>query len=102
MQIRSLKISKEIQKILSLQILKSPAFITILNVKMSKNLKNAMIFFSLFGPEELCKKTLHWIKFNSASLQHMLSQNLKIRHTPNLSWYFVNNKNEGSIINKII
>ena len=72
MNFRCNKVSKEIKKVLSLNILNFSTLVTIIDVKVSPNLREASVFFSIFGPEELCQKTLQQLKANSSSLQYIV------------------------------
>ncbi|MBH1988642.1 MAG: 30S ribosome-binding factor RbfA [Myxococcaceae bacterium] len=86
MSIRMERVGTEIQKVLSSQLLKTPAFLTILEVKVSPDLSSAEIYFSLFGSEAQCHETILFLEDRKKALRMEVGKQVKLRLTPELIW----------------
>jgi ribosome-binding factor A len=59
-------------------------FVTILEVKMSEDLKTAKVLYSIFGDEEAKSKTVNALKRSKGYIKFLLGQRIKLRYTPEL------------------
>ncbi|MES2504985.1 MAG: 30S ribosome-binding factor RbfA [Myxococcota bacterium] len=86
MSIRPKRVGSEIQKVLSAKLLKTPAFLTILDVEVTPDLSAAKVFFSLFGSDEKCQQTLVYLEQEKKALRQEIGRQVKLRLTPELIW----------------
>jgi ribosome-binding factor A len=59
-------------------------FVTILEVKMTEDLKTAKVFFSIYGTEEEKKKTTEALNRSKGYIKFLLGKRIKLRYTPDL------------------
>jgi ribosome-binding factor A len=59
-------------------------FVTILEVKMTEDLKTAKVFFSIYGTEEEKKKTMEALNRSRGYIKFLLGKRIKLRYTPDL------------------
>ncbi len=80
------RIASEVRKVLSTRLLKTPAILTILKVKLNSDLSVAKIYFSLFGSNLQCDETLKFLDIERKNLRKEVGNRLKLRITPELKW----------------
>ena len=61
-------------------------FVTILEVKMSEDLKNAKIYCSVYGSDEEKKKTLEALRRSKSYIRFLIGQRLTLRYTPEINF----------------
>ena len=78
-------IREEISSIIQRDI-KDPGigFVTILEVKMSEDLKIAKVFCSVYGDEETKQKTVEALKRSKGYVRFLLGKRIKLRYTPEI------------------
>ncbi|HOE18536.1 MAG TPA: 30S ribosome-binding factor RbfA [Syntrophorhabdaceae bacterium] len=91
MRYRRLRIQDLLREEISLIIqrdLKDPGvgFVTILDVKMSEDLKTAKVMCSIYGSDEEKKKTLAALKRSRGYVKFLLGQRVKLKYTPDVSF----------------
>jgi ribosome-binding factor A len=59
-------------------------FITVIDVKMSDDLKNAKILISIYGDETEKKNTIEALKRSKGYIKFLLGQRVKLRSMPDL------------------
>jgi ribosome-binding factor A len=59
-------------------------FVTILEVKMSEDLKTAKVLYSIFGDDEAKVKTAEALKRSRGYIKFLLGQRIKLRSTPDI------------------
>lgn len=66
--------------------LKDPriGFVTVTEVEVSKDLSQAKVYVSIFGPEEQWKETFAALESAKGFIRHWLRQHLKLRVIPSL------------------
>ncbi len=62
-------------------------FVTITNVEMSNDLKNAKVFISIHGDIEEKKRQFAKLMEHKKKIRYLLAQNLDLRYTPALKLY---------------
>ncbi len=102
MSLRTERVASEIQKVLSRKLLKTPAFLTILEVEMSPDLTSAKIYFSLFGSEAQCKQTLDFLEQEKKALRMEVGRQIKLRLTPELNWIRDNTPERADRIHQLL
>jgi ribosome-binding factor A len=90
---RALQLGKMMQKILAESIQTEMAdprlsFVSITNVKLTKDLKLARVYFSVFGGEEKQKEALQSLKRAAGFLKRQLGQRIRLRFVPELTFFF--------------
>ena len=68
--------------------LKDPGFgfITILDVKLSEDLKYAKVFYSVYGDDEARQKTGEALKRSKGYIKHLLGKRVQLRVMPEITW----------------
>ena len=81
------QIREEISSIIQQEI-KDPGigFITVLEVKMTEDLKHAKVLYSVYGSEEEKEKTIEALKRARGFIKHLLGDRVKLRYTPELTF----------------
>jgi len=90
---RVLRVAQQIKEIVSEVIvrhLKDPGigFVTIARVKVSRDLKEALIFVNILGTEKQKKESLTALNRASGFIQHFLGKELHIRSTPHVKFKY--------------
>jgi ribosome-binding factor A len=62
------------------------ALISITDVETSADLRNAKVFFSVYGDEATIEAALQHLQRASGFLHHNLKERLDLRHTPHLEF----------------
>jgi ribosome-binding factor A len=61
-------------------------FVTILEVKMSDDLRFAKVFCSIYGDDEVKEKTVAALRRSKGYIRHLLGQRVKLRYTPEINF----------------
>jgi ribosome-binding factor A len=83
------QLREEISSIIQQEI-KDPGigFITILDVRMTEDLKYAKVLYSVYGSEEERAKTMEALSRARGYIKHLLGGRIKLRYTPDLTFAF--------------
>ena len=78
---------EEISSIIQQEI-KDPGigFITIIDVRMTEDLKFAKVHYSVFGSEEEVKATIEALRRAKGYIKHLLGDRIKLRYMPELTF----------------
>jgi ribosome-binding factor A len=74
------EISKIIQELKNSEL----GFVTITGVKVTDDLKSAVVFYSVMGSEEEIKKNIRIMKDSTAKIRYELAQKVNLRRAPAL------------------
>ena len=96
MSMRMQKIAKEVQDIISRYLLshfpyKNDIILSISNVVVSPDLRNAKVYFSCYSPMDTeidPKEVLEVLEEERLAIQTYIHSKLKIKFTPKLKFYF--------------
>jgi len=77
-------------------------FITITDVVLSDDLRNAKVYFSVFGDETQLKKTIRGLERARLFIQNELGSRIRLRYTPILQFYPDKSWNYGMTIDRIL
>jgi len=77
-------------------------FITILEIKMSDDLRRAKVFCSIYGGEETKEKTLAALKRSKGFIRHLLGERVKLRYTPEITFTLDNTLETVAKIEEIL
>ena len=97
-------IQEEIGRLL-LRGLKDPrlgGLITITGAKLSPDLKEAVVYYSVFGPEAQRKDTAAGLAAAARHLQSQVARNLRLRYVPHLRFVFDESIERGDRIEQLL
>jgi len=96
-------LKREIAQIVQNQ-LKDPGlgFVTITGAKLSADLKQARIFYSVLGDEDSKQRTASALKRASGFIQNEVGRNLKLKYTPEILFEFDGSIEYGAHIEELI
>lgn len=88
---RTLKVAEAIRETVSVQILfgiRDPRVknVTVLGVKVSKDLRHAKVYVSVMGDEKTQSLTMHGLNSARGFLQRKIADELQLRYTPILEF----------------
>ncbi|UCB53328.1 MAG: 30S ribosome-binding factor RbfA [Candidatus Zixiibacteriota bacterium] len=96
-------LKREIAQIVQSQ-LKDPGlgFVTITGAKISADLKQARIFYSVLGDEDSKEKSASALKRASGFIQNEIGRKLKLKYTPEILFQFDESVEYGAHIEELI
>jgi ribosome-binding factor A len=91
MRYRKLRIQDQLREEISLIIqrdIKDPGigFVTVLEVKMTDDLKNAKVYCSVYGEDEEKKKTLDALQRSKGYIKFLLGKRVQLKYMPDLTF----------------
>ena len=86
------------------QQLKDPrvGFVTVTGVKTSPDLRHARVYVSVLGDEEVRSASLDGLRSAHGFLQGMLASELKLKHTPTLTFQYDESVDRGMRISQLL
>jgi ribosome-binding factor A len=105
---RTSRLSEEMRKVISTLIqneLKDPRIpmlTSVTNVDVTKDLKYAKVFISVFGESEQKEKCIEGLKSSAGFIRKEVGSRIKMRHTPELIFELDNSIEYGLHISKIL
>lgn len=96
-------LKREIAEIIQSE-LKDPGlgFVTVTGAKLSADLKQARIFYSVLGDEDSKQKTASALKRASGFIQNEIGRRLKLKYTPEILFQFDESIEYGAYIEELI
>jgi ribosome-binding factor A len=93
------QIKKEVSQIIQYE-LKDPGigFITITDVELSDDLKNAKVFFSVLGDEKKKLESSDALKRAVFFIQHEIGRKMKLKYTPKIKFLYDDSLEKGARI----
>jgi len=77
-------------------------FITILEVKMTEDLKIAKVFYSIYGSDEEKAKTTEALKRSKGYIKFLIGKRIKLKYTPDLYFVLDNTHEKAARIEEIL
>ncbi|MFI5358734.1 MAG: 30S ribosome-binding factor RbfA [Halanaerobiales bacterium] len=77
-------------------------FLSITDVEVSGDLRNANIYVSVYGTEEERKSTLEGLEKAKGFIRKLLGERITVYHTPELSFHYDQSIEYGAYINKLL
>lgn len=77
-------------------------FITILDVKLSEDLKYAKILYSVYGSDDEKQKTTEALKRARGYIKHLLGKRVQLRLMPEITWELDTQQEKIERIEKIL
>ncbi len=104
---RNDRIDEEVKRELGALIreLKDPrisGMVSVVAVRVTKDLRFAKAFISVLGSEEQQKSSIEGIKSAAGFIRKEIGRRINLRHTPEFSFVLDNSIEHGAYINKII
>lgn len=104
---RNDRIDEEVKRELGALIreLKDPrisGIVSVIAVRVTKDLRFAKAFISVLGSEEQQKSSIEGIKSAAGFIRKEIGRRINLRHTPEFSFVLDNSIEHGAYINKII
>ena len=101
------RLAQQIQQELSdilIKGMKDPriGFVSITGVRLSKDLKYARIFVSVYGSDEESQQTMAALERAKGFLRTELGQRISVRHIPELTFLLDHSIEQGAKINEIL
>ena len=94
---------EEISSIIQKEI-KDPGlgFITIIEVKMTEDLKFAKALYSVYGSDEERENTVVALRRAKGYIKHLIGERIKLRYTPDISFVLDTGQEKLQRINEIL
>ncbi len=91
------QVRDEISQILTRGEVKDPrlGFVTVNEVKLTRDLRYAKVYISVFGEEGEAETSFHILQKAQGYIRKLLGQRLRVRHTPELTFFMDNSLQEG-------
>jgi ribosome-binding factor A len=77
-------------------------FVTVTGVKTSSDLRHARVYVSVLGDEEAREATLTGLRSAHGFLQGLLASELKLKHTPALTFFYDESIDRGMRISSLL
>lgn len=77
-------------------------FVTVTRVKMTPDLKSAVIFVSVMGDEKAKKNSIEGLEHARGFFQHQIGDSLKLRFTPRIQFELDRSIDHGLEIDRIL
>jgi ribosome-binding factor A len=98
------QIQQEVARLLMRGAIKDPrvGFVTITGAEIDRELRRAVIFYSLMGDEAQHADTQKGLESAAGFLRREVAKNLKMRHTPELAFKFDASVEQGDRIERLL
>ncbi len=77
-------------------------FITITQVKVSNDLQEARVYYSVYGTEKNKKETAEILKVSSSFIRRQIGRRVRLRHTPRIEFFYDQIPEEASHIDDLL
>ena len=77
-------------------------FITIIDVKMTEDLKYAKVYYSVFGSEEEKERTAQALKRATAYVKHLLGDKVRMKYMPEITFVYDTDQEKAARIDEIL
>ncbi len=77
-------------------------FITIIDVKMTEDLKYAKVYYSVFGSEEEKERTAQALKRATSYIKHLLGDKMRMKYMPDIAFAYDTDQERAARIDEIL
>jgi ribosome-binding factor A len=77
-------------------------FITVIDVKMTEDLKYAKVFYSVFGTDEEKERTAQALKRAASYVKHLLGERVRLKYIPEITFMFDTEQERMARIDEIL
>ncbi len=97
------QIKKEVSRVVQSE-LKDPGigFVTITDVELSDDLRNAKIFFSVLGDEQKKKDSSQALQRAVSFVQHEIGRKMRLKYTPKVKFIYDHSLEKGAKIERAL
>ena len=81
---------------------RSHGLTTVTDVKMTPDLKIARVYFSIFGPPDVRKKTIDLLEDDKSHIRQIVGSHLRMKFIPSLQFYLDETMDHVDRINTLI
>jgi ribosome-binding factor A len=81
---------------------KAPSMITFTRAEVSRDFKYAKVYFSVLGSDKEVEKGFDYLKRHAGVIRRMVGRRMRIRFTPEISFYFDASTENVLRINEIL
>jgi ribosome-binding factor A len=107
MKYRKLRMQDLLREEISLivqQEIKDPGlgFITVVDVRMTEDLKHARVYYSVFGSDEEKERTAQALKRAATYIKHLLGERVRLKYMPELTFMLDTEQDRLARIDEIL
>ncbi|MBL9200253.1 MAG: 30S ribosome-binding factor RbfA [Opitutaceae bacterium] len=95
-------LQREISAILRQRYQAESVAITVTEVRVAPDLRDARVFVSVIGNEEAAKKGLHWIRGKAGPISHELGRRIVLKYMPRFEFVLDESAVRGAHLLKLI
>ncbi len=77
-------------------------FVTVIDVKMSEDLKYAKVFYSVYGSDEEREMTAEALKRATSYVKHLLGERVRMKYMPDITFVFDTEQEKAARIDAIL
>ena len=99
----SVQIQRDISSLLDQELIdKMPGMVTFTHVKLSDDLRNALVYYSYLGDDNDLARVDEYLMRERRRIRSQIGRNLHIRHIPEIDFKFDPSVQEGMRIEKLL
>ena len=76
--------------------------VTVTDVKTSRDLRQSIVYFSVYGGSDLSDKVLRRLQAHRPDIQNIIAKNIKLKYTPKLRFEIDDTQIKSDRINRIL
>ncbi len=95
-------VKREISDLLHTRYRSEATYITITDVNVSSDLRNARVYFSVIGDSEKAASAARFLTTESRELRRMLGKRIVLKYLPNLNFVYDESQERGAHLNALI
>jgi ribosome-binding factor A len=77
-------------------------FITIIDVKMTEDLKYAKVYYSVYGSDEEKERTAQALKRATNYVKHLVGDRVRMKYTPDITFVYDTDQEKAARIDEIL
>ena len=77
-------------------------FITVIDVRMTEDLKYAKVYYSVFGSEEEKERTAQALKRATSYIKHLLGDKVRMKYMPDITFVYDTDQEKAARIDAIL
>ncbi len=77
-------------------------FITIIDVRMTEDLKYAKVYYSVYGSDEEKERTASALKRARSYIRHLVGERVRMKYTPEINFVYDTDQERAARIDEIL
>ena len=77
-------------------------FVTIIDVRMTEDLKYAKVYYSVYGSDEEKERTAQALKRATSYVKHLLGENVRMKYMPEITFVYDTDQERAARIDEIL